>query len=496
MSSNAVEPGARLVDRYRLEKHLGEAEGASYWRAVDELLDRPVGITLLAASHEHAAQVLRAARRAAAVTDPRFLRVLDASQVDGVVYVVSEWVRATNLVDLLADGPLPAAQARDLGVDVAQALEAAHDQGLAHLCLRPQHVLRTTHGQVKIVGLAVEAAAQGVEAPDPGAAAARDTRGVAEIVYATLTARWPGDAQPPSGLPVAPHDGAGLCSPRQVRAGVPHDLDTAVGRALGVPGSHAPPLRSLGALAEALAEAHLTTRIPVVRPHERSANGSPYPPAPASPYDDQAPRRPTRTTVLAWGVVVLVLAVGLALAGGQLVLTALDGAGRQPGETASPSRSPTAVSGSIGEKLDVAAVSSFDPEGDGEENPEQADLVVDGKPSTVWITNYYFDPFGPTGLKDGVGLVLDLGGSRAIRAVKVRTVGGGTDLEVRTSVRFGRSPDDFDRLGKPARDVDGPATVRPEAPVRARYVLVWLTRLPVDGDVYRGRIAEVSVFGG
>ena len=65
VSSNAVEPGTRLVDRYRLEEHLGEADGTSYWRAQDELLDRPVGICLLPASDGNAERVLRAARRAA-----------------------------------------------------------------------------------------------------------------------------------------------------------------------------------------------------------------------------------------------------------------------------------------------------------------------------------------------------------------------------------------------------------------------------------------------
>jgi hypothetical protein len=190
-----------------------------------------------------------------------------------------------------------------------------------------------------------------------------------------------------------------------------------------------------------------------------------------------------------------VLVVGLALAGGQLVLTALDGGDPKPGDDPTPEQSSTASASSIGDKLDVASVTTFDPEGDGEENQDEADRVVDGKASTVWISKYYKDPFGPTGLKDGVGLVLDLGTSRRIGAVKVRTVGGATDFEVRTSDQLGSSPDDFDPMGKPAQDVDGPATVRPEDPVRARYVLVWLTQLPVDGDVYRGRIAEIAVYG-
>ena len=180
MSSNAVEPGTRLVDRYRLEEHLGEADGTSYWRAQDELLDRPVGICLLPASDGNARPRCCAPPGGRpSLTDARFLRVLDASEVDGVVYVVSEWVSATNLVDLLADGPMPPGEARQLGIDVAEALAAAHRAGLAHLCLQPEHVLRTTHGQVKVGGLAVDAAVRGVECAGEADAARRDTWGAA-----------------------------------------------------------------------------------------------------------------------------------------------------------------------------------------------------------------------------------------------------------------------------------------------------------------------------
>ncbi|MGH8894927.1 MAG: hypothetical protein ACRDWY_16745, partial [Actinomycetes bacterium] len=61
---DVVEPGTRLVQRYRLEEHLGGFEhavggpaGTVYWRAHDELLDRPVGVALLPAGDPHADQV-------------------------------------------------------------------------------------------------------------------------------------------------------------------------------------------------------------------------------------------------------------------------------------------------------------------------------------------------------------------------------------------------------------------------------------------------------
>ena len=213
---DVVEPGTRLVERYRLDERLGgsghgpaaEEESSSavttYWRAHDELLDRAVGICLLRTGDEHGGQVLRAARKAAVLTDSRFLRVLDASEVDGVVYVVSEWVSATNLVDLLSAGPLPADEARALTAEVAEALAAAHEAGLGHLCLSPEHVLRTSHGQVKLAGLGVDAAARGIAVATPAEGVLLDTRAAAGLLYTCLTGRWPGDTAssvPPAGSP-------------------------------------------------------------------------------------------------------------------------------------------------------------------------------------------------------------------------------------------------------------------------------------------------------
>ncbi len=493
MSPNAVEPGTRLVDRYRLDKHLGEAGGTAYWRAHDELLDRSVGVCLLSADDSQAERVLGAARRAAAVTDPRFLRVLDASEVESplgsVVYVVNEWVRATNLTDLLADGPLPPAEARDLVREIADALDSAHRDGLAHLCLQPEHVLRTSHGQVKIVGLAVEAAVRGIEATDETDAAHRDTQGVAAVGYAALTARWPGPES--TGLAAAPHDGDALCSPRQVRAGIPHDIDQLVSRALDVPGTAGPAVRTPAALAAALGDARVTTRVPAVRPPGGSTSDS-FPPGRLAPYDDQGRRRPGRTTVLAWGAVAVVLCVGLALALGQ-VITGLGGEDSGDATTPDSTSSPSGSAAATGDPVTVQGVSTLDPppDGNGDENGYAAQRAVDGKTSTAWTTKSYNEQFGPAGLKDGVGLVLDLGAPTPLSSVTVRTVGA-TDLEIRTADQEGAALDDYDLMAT-ASDVDRRAVLRPQDDVTARYVLVWLTSLPADGTGYRGQVQEVTI---
>ena len=72
-------------------------------------------------------------------------------------------------------------------------------------------------------------------------------------------------------------------------------------------------------------------------------------------------------------------------------------------------------------------MADFDPFGDPpEENADQAPLAVDGKPDTAWTTSTYQQNFGPTGLKDGVGLLLDLGKPQEVGSVDVTLVGSPT----------------------------------------------------------------------
>ena len=497
--SHTLDPGTRLVDRYLLEEPLGQAaEGTTYWRANDELLDRAVGLCLLQGDSPNAARVLSAARRAAAVTDPRFLRVLDANDTDGVVYVVSEWVTASNLADLIADRPLTAGHACDLATEVANALDAAHRQGLSHLCLTPEHVLRTSHGQVKVAGLAVDAAVRGLIAADPADAAVRDARGAAAILYTALTGRWPGAE--PSAVAAAPYDGDRVCSPRQVRAGVPVDLDALVSATLGTArhggGQVGEPVRTPAELARRLTSTAATSRIPVVEPHSEPHGDDTPPPQPSpylAPYDDEGARRGRVVGPLSL-LVGLVLLVGLGLAGWQLFNSDFAGLKNGPSDPTSSASSPP-PSGAAA-KLRIANASTLDPAppGDGEENTNRAPLAYDGDETTVWNTNIYQQQFGPGGLKKGVGLVLDLGSRKDVSSVAVTLVGAGTGLQVRLADNQGSALGDYTKVAA-STDASGRVVLTLDKPTQGRYVLIWLTKLPSVGGGYRGQISEVVIRG-
>ena len=496
MLPKTVQPGARLVDRYLLEEHVGQAGQTAYWRARDELLDRPVGVCVLSDEPARAEEILHAARRAAAVSDPRFLRILDANESDGVVYVVNEWVQASSLAELLEDGPLPADEARALTLEVAQALAAASSEDLSHLCLHPDNVLRTSHGQVKISGLAVDAAVRGIAAPDAGDADRLDTRGCAAILYAALTGRWPDDSS--SSLPPAPRENGTPCSPRQVRAGIPHDLDELATRGLDASGSGRAirTLEEMATLLSAGQSAERTRAIPVpvdrteaLRPPATDLSEG----AGSAAYGSGSPARRGGVTRLAWIGALLVLLLGVGLAGYQLATGAFD----SPGGDGDGTPASAAPQQPAGDPLRVVEVGTLDPPpgGNGEENTNRAARVIDGETSTQWTTKEYEDPFGPNGLKDGVGLVLDLGREQSVSSVEVLLGAGSTDLELRFAENRGEAVDDY-RVAARVAQKSGRTELRSRSPIRARYLLLWFTSLPGgDGSGYRGTVSEVVVRG-
>ncbi|MGW7595348.1 serine/threonine protein kinase, partial [Streptomyces rubiginosohelvolus] len=154
---------------------------------------------------------------------------------DDLVYVVHEWLPdATELTALLAAGPMDAHDAYQLVSQVSQAMAAAHREGLAHLRLTPGAVLRSSSGQYRIRGLAVNAALRGITSEGPQRA---DTEAIGALLYAALTQRWPyeSDAYGLTGLP----KGMGLLPPDQVRAGVHRGLSEIAMRALANDGATA-----------------------------------------------------------------------------------------------------------------------------------------------------------------------------------------------------------------------------------------------------------------
>ncbi|NEB06450.1 hypothetical protein G3I78_46625, partial [Streptomyces sp. SID13726] len=157
-------PGTLLVARYRLDEQLAsDLSDVTAWSAHDQILDRPVRISLV--SGAHVADALDSARRAALVVDPRLTRVLDVGTEDGVAYVVTERYTGITLSEVVAGGIVDPQQARAIVGEAAAALEVARRRGGHHLALRPD-ALRVGGSRVLLTGLGLDAGVAGHDQHD------------------------------------------------------------------------------------------------------------------------------------------------------------------------------------------------------------------------------------------------------------------------------------------------------------------------------------------
>ena len=178
-----------------------------------------------------------------------------------------------------------------------------------------------------------------------------------------------------------------------------------------------------------------TGAAPGARPAPASGPGRtthrPRPRPPTRTSDDDGRRVPGRN----WLRIAMLIALGLVI-----LLASLfafnrgrdQGSSGDDGGRASPS--PSASSTAPAEPIAIASVADFDPFGDPqEENADQAPLAIDGEPGTAWTTSTYEQNFGPSGLKDGVGLLLDLGKAQDVGSVDVTLVGSPTSVQLLTA---------------------------------------------------------------
>jgi len=213
-------PGDVLADRYRLTDLLTESRGGRFWRAFDSVLQRDVAVHIIMCDDDRAPLLREAARRSATVLDRRMLRVLDIDEAADRCFVVNEWGSGTSLDILLADaGPLSPTVSAWIVAEVADTLALAHDAGVAHGRLVPENVLIDTDGSVRLIGFAVDAALHGL----PAGRVAIDIADLVGLLYAAMTGKWAGVTH--SQVPPAPSAHGHTLRPRQVRAGIPRDLD-------------------------------------------------------------------------------------------------------------------------------------------------------------------------------------------------------------------------------------------------------------------------------
>ncbi len=513
MSTYTSEPGTRLAGRYRLVDQVTSGTGWTYWKATDETLARSVTVLTFATGFPRVTETVTAARAASRLGDPRFAQVFDVEDGEELAYVVLEWVGVESLLDMLSEGPLDPPRAAAMMVEAARAIAAAHEIGLAHLRLDPACLHWTVGGGVKIAGLGIDAAlaGPGLTASEEGAddPELTDTQDLARLLYAALTGYWPGQpgsaGSAPALLPPAPENGSGLCTPRQVSAGVPAGVDEVTCRALfQQPSRHGPTLSTAATFAEALAIAAppmplpFSTGVAAARTaapgYDYQPDGStrPYPPPDAQPHPGphRGPRRkpPGERSTAARAVVAIVIVLVLAAVG---VAAWSISRGLHHSPTPAPSRTQSSSQSAAAAAVPLTPVSAtvYNPLGSSsDDDPADAAKAIDGDASTFWHTSYYLGhQFG--NLKKGTGLILDMG--RTVRLSQL-TVQFGTSccthvlIEVGNSNTAGAAALSTFTPVQSSSAAHGSTTFDVTKQVTGRYVLIWITDLPpLDGSTGR-----------
>jgi eukaryotic-like serine/threonine-protein kinase len=483
-----------LAERYELSEQVASGGMTSVWRGHDRVLGRDVVVKVLhpqlAADPSFRARFHEEAVNAARLTHPNIVALYDTGEQGAVAYIVMELVNGPTLREAIGrHGPLPPSRAARLALEVAAALDYAHQAGVCHGSLKPGNILLADDGTVKVADFSIARAAteddpgrtgevlgvDGYLAPEvvrgDEADGRADVYGLGACLYEMLTGRAPG-VDPSTTIP-----------PRALRAGVSRDLDTIVQQAMAADPDDR--FQTVQAMAAALSRSATGA--------DSTPPGGAYqvPPAPTGP--EVTPSRGFlrhEGRLLGWvlalvAVAAVLVTVGLTLAKDDL--GNLFGEDRPSGTSRAPGTSTPAT------RVNVASASSFDPDGDQQENEGMAGRAIDPDRASGWQTEGYNQNFGPGGIKPGVGLILDLGRPQEVGRMSLALdPTGGSEVTIYGADDRAPSLEGWTPLtGDPQTVTD-----RRSFSLKGshRYLLIWFSSLPRDEQgKYRGGVTDVSL---
>jgi serine/threonine protein kinase/tetratricopeptide (TPR) repeat protein len=145
----------KTLRNYRITDKLGVGGQGAVYKATDIKLGRPVVIKVippeLSSKEANLKRFEREARLASSLDHPNICTIFDLDEVDGVHFIAMQFVEGKNVRQLVAGRPLELKTALLIGLQVADALAAAHRRGIIHRDIKSGNVMVTSSGQVKVL---------------------------------------------------------------------------------------------------------------------------------------------------------------------------------------------------------------------------------------------------------------------------------------------------------------------------------------------------------
>jgi eukaryotic-like serine/threonine-protein kinase len=242
-------------DRYEVEGRIGAGGMAEVWRGHDRVLNRTVAIKTLLPQFARDASFVdrfrREAQAAARLNHPGIVSVYDSGTDGDTPYIVMHLIEGRTLADFLESGKtLPPMQAAKIAEEVAEALAAAHAQGVIHRDIKPANIMITRDGKVLVMDFGIARLISGPEtAPQTSAVmgtasylspeqaqghsvdARTDIYSLGVVLYEMLTGRPPFTGDSPMAIAYKQVN-ATPEAPSSANPQVPPELDAVVMRAL------------------------------------------------------------------------------------------------------------------------------------------------------------------------------------------------------------------------------------------------------------------------